>query len=97
MNHEHCTECNARLRPARKTLAELPGTQPHATGGICRPCYNKAYRARRKARQEAEQKITEGIRPREKGISEDFDVNHARYALNSFLSNLPSHRKKTAA
>lgn len=96
MNHTHCVECAYPLRPARKTAKELPGTKPHATNGTCRNCYDKQYRAKRKAARDAEKALTEGIRPEDKGISEDFDVNHARYALASFMSNLPSHRKAAA-
>lgn len=92
-----CTECETPLRPARKTAKELPGTHPHAANGLCRACYDKQYRARRKATRDAENAMTKGIRPEDKGISAGFDVNHARYALASFMSNLPSRKSKAAA
>lgn len=82
-----CTECDTPLRPARKTATELPGTRPHATKGKCRPCYDREYRASRRDTRPA----LEPTRGRE-SIRENFDLDHAVYALNSWIANLPSRR-----
>lgn len=86
MTAQNCTTCDSPLRPARRTEKELPGTKPLATNQTCRPCYDRAYREKKRAALEP----TLG-RGRE-GIREDFDLRHATYALNSFLANLPSRK-----
>lgn len=89
--YTNCTRCDVKLRSNRLTVQQAPGTKPHAGNGLCASCRRRDRVAEQKAKAAAEK----GIAPDRDSIG--FDVDHARYALDSWLKNLPSRKRKAAA
>jgi hypothetical protein len=72
MSRKECRACGHRMRPAGTKVADYPGTRKHATQGLCTPCRDREQRA-----------IAKGLIP---DIPPGFDINHARAALQGFIT-----------
>lgn len=80
MTVNFCRSCGHRMRPNGTKVADYPGTLRHDGNGACTTCNNRARRDRKR------------------GQVPDvptFDVQFARYALESFMNNLPSRKART--
>lgn len=77
---DNCITCGWRMRGTRYTAQQAPGTRVHSGGGQCTHCRRKEREAQRQAAGE---------------LPPTFDAQFARYALNSWLANLPSRKART--
>ena len=79
MSYPHCRSCDHPMRPAGTNVTEYPGTRRHSTNGLCHTCRRREVTA---------------IRAGRPSDVPHFDVEHARYALESWLANLPSRKAR---